>query len=74
MSPLNVLPTMTNPPVGPNSPVGVERAEVQVGQLSRAPPGAPFDGEHDEVEREHRLDLDPALAAAAGRVRRVESP
>ena len=72
MSPLNVLPTMTNPPGGPNSPVGIERAEVQVRQQSRAPPGAPLDGEHDEVVREHRLDLDPALAPSPGRIRRVE--
>src|SRR3954467_387560 len=73
--PLNVLPSITNRPGsvsgrGPGGRVG--GAEGGVGDAAAAGAGAPLDGEDDEVERVHRLDLQPAGAAAAGGVRRVE--
>ena len=51
---------------------GIARAEVQVRQPALAPAVAPLGGEHDEVERVRALDLEPARAAAAGLVGRVE--
>src|SRR5262249_48218389 len=51
---------------------GIARAEVDVRQLSGTPARAPLDREHDEVEREDRLDLAPARAAPASLVRRGE--
>jgi len=50
----------------------VERAEVQVRELAGAPPVAPFRCEHDEIQRVHALDLEPARAAIAGFVGRIE--
>ena len=47
----------------------VAGAQVQVGQPAAAPPVAPLDGQHHQVQRVPRLDLDPPGAAAAGRVR-----
>ena len=47
-------------------------AEVEVAEPAAAAAVAPLGGEHDEVERVHRLDLQPAGAAAAGGVGRVE--
>ena len=44
-------------------------AEVDVGQPALAPAAAPLDGQHDEVEGVHRLDLDPGGAATTGVVR-----
>ena len=64
--PLNVLPSITKPPVR------VARAQVQVAEPSLAAAVAPLGGEHDQVERVRALDLEPAGAAAAGLVRRVE--
>ena len=64
--PLNVLPSITKPPRR------VARAEVQVRQPAVAPAVAPFGREHDQVERVRALDLEPAGAAAARFVRRVE--
>ncbi len=60
--PLNVLPSITKPPV-----VRVARAEVEVREPALAAAVAPLGGEHDEVERVPRLDLEPAGAAAARR-------
>ena len=65
--PLNVLPSITNPPVA-----GSRAAEVDVGQPAPPPSAAPLDREHHQVEGVHRLDLDPGGAAAAGVVRRRE--
>ena len=45
---------------------------MQIGQLSRATAMAPFGGEHDEIEGVSALDLEPARAAIAGLVRRIE--
>ena len=63
--PLNVLPSMTKPPVA-----GSRAPRWMLESLPRAPPGAPLDGEHDQIEGVHRLDLEPARAAPAGLVRR----
>ena len=50
----------------------IERAEVQVRELAGAPAVAPFRREHDEIERVRALDLEPARAAIAGFVGRIE--
>ena len=50
----------------------VARAEVQVRQPALAPAVPPLGREHDQVEGVHRLDLQPADAAPARGVRRVE--
>ena len=47
--------------------VGRARAQVQVAQPALAAAVAPLGGEHDQVERVARLDLQPARAAAARR-------
>src|SRR5215212_4136378 len=52
--------------------LAVARAEVQVGEEAAAAAVAPLRGEHDEVERVHRLDLQPRRAAAPGGVGRFE--
>ena len=56
----------------PAARLGVAGAEVDVGEPALAAAAAPLDGEHDEVEGVPRLDLDPARAAAAGVVGRVQ--
>ena len=43
---------------------------MDVGQLAGAPARPPLDGQHHQVKRVDRLDLQPAGAAAAGLVRR----
>ena len=48
--------------------VGVAGAEVDVGELACAASVAPLRADHDEIQREHRLDLLPRLAAPAGGV------
>ena len=58
---------MTKPPVA-----GSRAPRCRLRQPALAAAVAPFGGEHDEVERVRRLDLEPARAAAAGLVRRVE--
>jgi len=50
----------------------VAGAEMKVGEPAAAAAVPPLGGQHHEVERVHRLDLEPAGAAAPGRVRRVE--
>ena len=45
---------------------------MQVRQLARTPAVTPFGREHHEIERVRALDLEPARAAAAGLVRRIE--
>ena len=50
--------------------IGVARAEVEVREPALPAPVAPLGGEHDEVERVHRLDLEPA-GARGGRPRRA---
>jgi len=47
----------------------VAGAQVQVGQPAAAPPVSPLDGQHHQVERVPRLDLDPPGTPAARRVR-----
>ena len=65
--PLNVLPSITKPPVaGSRAP----RCRFESQPLAAAV--APLGREHDEVERVHGLDLEPARAAPAGLVGRVE--
>ena len=65
--PLKVLPSITKPP-----PASVARAEVDVAQPALPAAVAPLGGEHDEVERVRRLDLEPARPAASRLVRSVE--
>ena len=65
--PLNVLPSITKPPVS-----GSRAPRWMLDSQPCAPAAAPLDGEHDQVEGVHRLDLDPGGAAAAGVVRRRE--
>ena len=48
------------------------RTEVEVAQPPGAPTVPPLGGEHDQVERVHRLHLAPRRAAPARLVRRVE--
>ena len=65
--PLNVLPSITNPPVA---------GRARRGGCWTASPGAgrcPTRPEHDQVEGVPRLHLDPARPAPAGLVRRVEA-
>ena len=45
---------------------------MQVRELARAPAVAPFRREHHEIERVRALDLEPARAAIAGLVGRIE--
>ena len=55
------------------SPVAGSRApEVQVREPAVAPAVAPFGGEDDEIERVRALDLEPARAAVARFVGRIE--
>ena len=64
--PLNVLPSMTKP-------VSAESSRAPRWMLDSQPlrrPRAPLDGEHDQVEGVHRLDLDPRRSRA-GRRRRA---
>src|SRR5688572_31998888 len=46
--------------------------QVKIGKPPAAPSVAPFRGEHDQVEGVRSLDLEPARAAAAGSVRRID--
>ena len=48
----------------------VARAEVQVREPALAPAAAPLHGQHHEVERVRRLELEPVEAALAGGVGR----
>ena len=52
--------------------VGTPGAEVQVREPTVPPAVPPFRGEHDEVERLHRLHLAPRAPATTGVVRRVQ--
>jgi hypothetical protein len=52
----------------PAARLRVAGAEVQVGQPPLPAAVPPLDGEHHQVERVPRLDLDPARAAPPGRV------
>ena len=52
--------------------VGTASAEVQVAEPADAPTVAPLGGQHDQIERVHRLDLAPPGASAAGLVRRLD--
>ena len=65
--PLKVLPSITKPSA---DAVGAG-AQVDVGEPALAAAAAPLDGQHDQVEGVHRLDLDPGGAATPGVVRRV---
>ena len=65
--PLNVFPSITNA-----AALRIARAEVEVREPALAPAVAPLRREHDEVERVRDLDLEPAGAAPARLVRRVE--
>ena len=64
---------MTKPPGSPNRPVGSSAPRCRLRQPAAAPAVAPLHGEHHEVEGVHRLDLDPAGAAPAHVVGRVEA-
>ena len=65
--PLNVLPTITKPPVS-----GSRAPRWRFESQPRRRPLPPLRREHDEVEREHRLHLAPRLAAPAGLVARLD--
>ena len=65
--PLNVLPSITKPPVA-----GSRRAEMEVAQPPVPSPVAPLGGEHDEVEGVRTLDLEPARAAPSRLVASAE--
>ncbi len=43
---------------------GIPSSKVQVAQPAAAPAVAPFRGQHDEVERVNRLDLEPGSSPA----------
>jgi hypothetical protein len=51
---------------------GVTRAQVQVAEPALAPARAPLRGQHHEVQRVRGLELEPAQAAAARVVGRVQ--
>ncbi len=63
--PLNVLPSMTNPPVA-----GFNAPRWMLDSLPVRRPEPHSTAEHDQVEGVHRLDLQPARAAPARLVRR----
>ena len=63
--PLNVLPSMTNPPVA-----GSRAPRWMLDSLPVRRPDPHSTAEHDQVEGVHRLDLQPARAAPARLVRR----
>src|SRR5690606_9686571 len=50
----------------------IERTEMQVRQFAGAPSMPPLRTEHDEIERVGTLDLEPARAAIARLVWRIE--
>jgi hypothetical protein len=52
------------------SAVAAACTEVEVRQPALTPAVSPLGGQHDEVERAHRLHLAPRLTATAGLVRR----
>ena len=67
--PLNVLPSITNPPSGPRAP----RCRFESHPRRRPEPHST--AEHDQVERVDRLDLHPRRPAPArlvGRVQRLD--
>ena len=63
--PLKVLPSMTKPPVA-----GSRAPRWRLESQPLPPPVAPLGGEHDQVERVRRLDLEPARRRG-GRPRRA---